>query len=57
LIRSGVEIFSALPKLYWNDDAKPGTEWLKLIKKKTPEDRMWTSLEEEKSYSSWIALP
>lgn len=57
LIRSGIEIFSALPKLYWNDDTKPGTEWLKLTKKKLPEGRMWTSLEEEESFSSWIALP
>ncbi len=57
LIRSGIEIFSALPKLYWNDHAIPGTEWLKLTKKKLPEGRAWTSLEEEESYSSWIALP
>lgn len=57
LIRSGIEILSALPKLYWNDDARPGTEWLRLTKKKIPEDRIWTSLEEEESFSSWIALP
>lgn len=52
LIRSGIEIFSALPKLYWNDHPRPGTEWLKLTKKKLPEGRAWTSLEEEESYSS-----
>jgi methionine sulfoxide reductase catalytic subunit len=57
LIRSGIEIFSALPKLYWSDDAKPGTEWLKLSKKKIPENRLWTSLEEEEDFSSWLALP
>jgi DMSO/TMAO reductase YedYZ molybdopterin-dependent catalytic subunit/thiosulfate reductase cytochrome b subunit len=27
LIRSGLEIFSAHPKLYWNDDCLPGSEW------------------------------
>jgi DMSO/TMAO reductase YedYZ molybdopterin-dependent catalytic subunit/thiosulfate reductase cytochrome b subunit len=27
LIRSGLEIFSAHPKLYWNDDCRPGSEW------------------------------
>lgn len=28
LIRSGLEILSAHPKLYWNDDCTPGTPWL-----------------------------
>ena len=49
--------FSSLPKLYWNDNAKPGTEWIKFTRKKIPKDRLWISLEEEESYSSWIALP
>jgi DMSO/TMAO reductase YedYZ molybdopterin-dependent catalytic subunit/thiosulfate reductase cytochrome b subunit len=57
LIRSGIEILAALPKLYWNDHAKPGTEWIKFTKKKIPKDRPWISLEEEESFSSWIALP
>src|SRR4029078_8658451 len=57
LIRSGIEILSAMPKLYWNDHARPGSEWLKFTRKKIPQDRMWTSLEEEESFSSWIALP
>jgi len=57
LIRSGIEILSALPKLYFNDDAKPGTEWIKFTRKKMPRDKLWTSLDEEESFSSWIALP
>jgi thiosulfate reductase cytochrome b subunit len=57
LIRSGIEILSALPKLYFNDDAKPGSEWIKFTRKKMSEDKLWTSLEEEESFSSWIALP
>jgi hypothetical protein len=60
LIRSGVEILSALPKLYWHDHATPGTEWIKFTKKVFPpnlEKRVWISLEEEESFSSWIALP
>jgi sulfoxide reductase catalytic subunit YedY len=28
LIRSGLEILSAHPKLYWNDNCLPGTAWL-----------------------------
>jgi methionine sulfoxide reductase catalytic subunit len=59
LIRSGIEILSALPKLYWDDHAMPGTEWIKFTKKnkKMPQDKLWISLEEEESFSSWIALP
>jgi sulfoxide reductase catalytic subunit YedY len=57
LIRSGIEILSALPKLYWNDHAKPGTEWIKFTRKEMPKDQLWTSLDEEESFSSWIALP
>jgi DMSO/TMAO reductase YedYZ molybdopterin-dependent catalytic subunit/thiosulfate reductase cytochrome b subunit len=60
LIRSGIEILSALPKLYWHDHSRPGTEWIKFTKKEFPSDlkeRVWISLEEEESFSSWGALP
>jgi sulfoxide reductase catalytic subunit YedY len=57
LIRSGIEILSAHPKLYTNDNAIDGTEWLKLTKKKMPKDRLWTSLDEEESFNSFVALP
>lgn len=30
LIRSGLEILGAHPKLYWNDNCTPGTQWLNL---------------------------
>lgn len=46
LIRSGIQILADHPKLYFNDHSTPGTEWLKFGKKKLPEDRLWTSLEE-----------
>jgi methionine sulfoxide reductase catalytic subunit len=60
LIRSGIEILSSLPKLYWKDHAQPGTEWIKFTKKKDPpikDSKLWISLEEEEDFSSWIALP
>ncbi len=58
LIRSGIEILSSLPKLYWKDDAIPGTEWIKFTKKKDPpKDKLWISLEEEENFSPWLALP
>ncbi len=57
LIRSGLEILSALPKLYWHDHCIPGTEWIKFTRKKMPKDKLWISLDEEESFSPLIALP
>ena len=57
LVRSGLEILSAHPKLYWNDDCTPGTEWLRFTRKRMPANELWTSRDEEESFSSWIALP
>ena len=30
LMRSGVEVLSSMPKLYWSDGCPPGREWLRL---------------------------
>jgi len=59
LFRSGIEVLSAFPKLYWHDDCPPGREWLRLSKKMYGADsrRPWTSLDEEESWSSVVALP
>ena len=57
LVRSGFEILSAHPKLYWNDDCAPGSEWLRFTRKQMPAHELWTSRDEEESFSSWIALP
>jgi thiosulfate reductase cytochrome b subunit len=57
MVRSGLEILSAHPKLYWRDDCQPGSEWLRLSRKKMPVDRLWTGADEETSFSSIIALP
>jgi sulfoxide reductase catalytic subunit YedY len=57
LVRSGLEILSAHPKLYWNDDCLPGSEWLRFTHKRLPATELWTSRDEEESFSSWIALP
>jgi DMSO/TMAO reductase YedYZ molybdopterin-dependent catalytic subunit/thiosulfate reductase cytochrome b subunit len=57
LIRAGIQIFGALPKLYLNDNATPGTEWLRLTRKKVPTDRLWISLEEEIEVPAILAQP
>jgi len=54
-----IEVLSAFPKLYWHDDCPPGREWLRLSKKTYAADsvRVWSSLDEEESWSPVVALP
>ena len=57
LIRSGIEILGAHPKLYWRDHCSPGSEWLRFTRKKLPCDTLWTAEDEAQPLSPWIALP
>ncbi|GHO51977.1 molybdopterin-dependent oxidoreductase [Ktedonobacter robiniae] len=57
LIRSGIQILGAHPRLYWNSGCKPESNWLKLTKRKARKDRLWTSTDEEVSVSPLLALP
>jgi methionine sulfoxide reductase catalytic subunit len=57
LARSGLAILAAHPKLYWNADSRPGSEWLRLTRKALPKDRLWCSTDEEEPWPSWLALP
>jgi len=58
LLRSGWEMLSSLPRLWWRNDCAPGTEWLRFTKRKLPkEEGVYTSLMDEKSLSPIVALP
>lgn len=59
LARSGIEVLSAFPKLYWSDHCTPGREWLRLSRKTFAADsrRPWSSLDEEEPWSPALALP
>ena len=59
LARSGLEVLSSLPKLYWHEDCPPGREWLRLANKMYGADsrKLWSSLDEEEAWSPLIALP
>lgn len=58
LLRSGFEMLSSLPRLWWRKDCAPGTEWLKFTRRELPkEEGVYTSLMDEKSMSPLLALP
>jgi len=59
LMRSGIEVLSAFPKLYWNDDCPPGREWARFSKKMYGADfrKPWSSMDEEEAWSPVVALP
>jgi sulfoxide reductase catalytic subunit YedY len=57
LVRSGIQILSDHPRLYWNKHCTPGSEWLKFTRKVFPKDKEWTSMDEAVDVSPWIALP
>lgn len=57
LVRSGLAILAAHPKLYWNIHSRPGSEWLRFTRKKMPNDRMWCSTDEEEEWPGWLSLP
>lgn len=57
LIRSGLQILAAHPRLYWRDDSNPRKAWLKFTKKKVPTDTLYTSMDDEVSVSPLLAQP
>ena len=70
LFRSGLQVLASHPKLYWNDDALPGSEWLRVgdrerdsdiendaIVETTDEDVLWTAEDEVADWPSWFSLP
>jgi thiosulfate reductase cytochrome b subunit len=57
LIRSGIEILGGHPMLYFNDDCRPGSEWIRFTNKRMFRNRRWTAEDEKQPYTPWIALP
>ncbi|MBV9690144.1 MAG: molybdopterin-dependent oxidoreductase [Ktedonobacteraceae bacterium] len=57
LIRSGIQIAGAHPRLYWNDGCNPDSAWLTLTKKKVPKDKLYTSMDDEIAVPPLLALP
>ncbi len=57
LIRSGLSILYDHPRLYFNDDCTPGTEWLRATPIKVPRDRIWTAKDDARYLTPIVGTP
>ncbi|UHQ98348.1 cytochrome b/b6 domain-containing protein (plasmid) [Natrinema zhouii] len=66
LFRNGYEILMSHPKLYWNDDAEPGDEWIRVGDEERTTDfdkevidgeNLWAAEDEIDLPSALISLP
>ena len=57
LIRSGLSILVDHPRLYFNDDCTPGSEWIRLTPLKIPQDRIWTAKDDARYISPLVGTP
>jgi thiosulfate reductase cytochrome b subunit len=57
LARSGLSILMDHPRLYWNRNCTPKTEWIRFTPLEVPLDRIWTAKEDARYISPLLALP
>jgi sulfoxide reductase catalytic subunit YedY len=56
IIRSGLQILSDHPRLYWTRHSTPGKEWLRM-QHAVPRDPLWTAKQDSISLPGQIGLP
>ncbi len=57
LIRSGLSILVDHPRLYFNNDCTPGSEWIRFTPIHVPADRVWTAKDDARYISPIVATP
>ena len=55
--RSGLSILMDHPRLYWNRNCTPKTEWIRFTPIEVPRDRVWTAKDDARYISPLFALP
>jgi methionine sulfoxide reductase catalytic subunit len=56
IIRSGLQILSDHPRLYWTRNSTPGRDWFR-IQKPVPDQLLWTAKEDSISLPAQVGLP
>jgi len=57
LVRSGLSILMDHPRLYFNNDCTPGSEWIRFTPLRVPTDRIWTAKDDARYISPMLGLP
>ena len=57
LIRSGLSILADHPRLYFNNNCTPGSEWIRFTPIQVPRDRLWTAKDDSRYLSPVIGTP
>jgi methionine sulfoxide reductase catalytic subunit len=56
IMRAGIQILADHPRLYWNRDCTPGTEWFRFLHA-VPADRIWTAKDDSVTLPGWLGIP
>jgi sulfoxide reductase catalytic subunit YedY len=56
IVRSGLQILSDHPRLYWTRHSTPGKDWFR-IQKPVPKDPLWTAKQDSISLPRQVGLP
>jgi hypothetical protein len=56
IIRAGIQILADHPRLYWNGDCTPGTEWFR-FQHPVPQGRIWTAKDDSVTLPGWLGIP
>ncbi len=56
IMRSGLQILSDHPRLYWTRHSTPGRDWLR-IQRPVPTDPLWTAKQDSISLPAHVGLP
>lgn len=56
IIRSGIQILADHPRLYWNKDCTPGTEWFR-FQHEVPQGVRWLAKDDAVTIPNWLGIP
>ena len=56
IMRAGIQILADHPRLYWNVDCTPGTEWFR-FQYPVPTGRIWTAKDDSVTLPGWLGIP
>lgn len=56
IIRSGIQILADHPRLYWNKNCTPGSEWFR-FQHEVPKGVLWTAKDDAVTLPSWLGIP